>query len=221
MAALTGAGKDIEKTKEGNVKTSEASPSQPSHSIDEGWATVRSTKTKKNIADKRPPLKLRPLDWSVPIITPSEFKDGAKGVALVSQREGEKVVEEMGQCSGQMAVLTPKAVNDQLSRKVQVKAVTEESRLVRVDRFLTTIGDVEVKLSHELHPGSCTMNIPNNTCRIVLQMQERFVSKSIFSDAKAAPKATFYKWATTLNVEKEILYMSSPFLKESEDQRVA
>ena len=72
-----------------------------------------------------------------------------------------------------MAVVTPKAVSDRMSCKVQVKAITEENRLVRVDRFLTTIGDVEVKLSHELNPGTCMMDIPNNTCKIVLQMQER------------------------------------------------
>ena len=132
---------------------------------------MKSSKARKDVGEKRPHLKLRTLDWSVPIIM----------------------------CSGQMAVVTPKAVSDQLSRKVQVKAFTEENRLVRVDRFLTTLGDVEVKPNHELNPGSYTINIPNNTCKIVLQIPH--------------PKAAFYKWATAMNVEKEILYMTSPFLE--------
>ena len=66
-----------------------ALPSQPKASIDEGWTTVKSSK-KKATVEKRPPLKLRALDWSVPIIAPGDFKDGAIGVAMVSQMEGEK-----------------------------------------------------------------------------------------------------------------------------------
>ena len=112
-----------------------------------------------------------------------------------------------------MAVITPKAVSETLSRRVQIKATTTENRLVRVDRFLTIIGDKEVKPNHE-----CSISIPNNTCKIVLQMQERFASASAFSNTKAAPKAFFYKWASLLNIDKEILYMTNPFLKETDGQ---
>ena len=116
--------------------------------------------------------------------------------------EGEKIVNEVGQGSGQMAVITPKAVSETLSRRVQMKATTAENRLVRVDRFLTIVGDKEVKPDHE-----CSISIPNNNCKIVLQMQERFASAGAFSNAKAAPKAFFYDRASLLNTDEDILYI--------------
>ena len=112
-----------------------------------------------------------------------------------------------------MVVITPKAVSETLSRRGQMKATTAENRLARVDRFLTIIGDKEVKPNHE-----CSISIPNNTCKIVLQMQERFASAGAFSNAKAAPKAFFSEWASLLTIDTEILYVTSTFLKEAHGQ---
>ena len=78
VAALTGCGPDVEKDKGKNkdcdTKVPDASPSQPNLSLDEGGATVKSSKARKDVGEKRPPLKLRTLDWNVPIITPGQVR---------------------------------------------------------------------------------------------------------------------------------------------------
>ena len=144
----------------------------------DGWIPVKSSKKEKDEEKTQVPLQLRSMDWPVPIIEPSDFKDGASGVAMVSNKDGEQIAKEVSQCSGQMAVIASKDIPNRMSRAIEVKALTKEGRLVRVDRFITNVGDKEVTARYEAKKeiNECTMHVPNNMCKIVIQLQGRFLS---------------------------------------------
>ena len=186
---------------------------------EDGWIPVKFSKKKAGEEKMQVPLQLRPNDWSVPIIEPCDFKDGASGVAMVSNKVREQLAKEVSQCSGQMAVITNKEISNKPSRAIEVKALTKEGRLVRLDRCLTNVGDKEVKAHYETKKevNECTMHVPNNTCRIVIQLQGRFCSLEQFKNAKEAPKAAFYTWTKLVALEGEFLYLTNPFLKQVGD----
>ena len=160
-------------------------------------------------------------DWPVPIIETSEFCDGGSGIALTTQSEGERIAKDMIQCTGKLAILTPKAIPNSNSREMKVKVKLANGRIDYRDKFFTCLGDKEFKPTFEKSNviSECTLKMTNRTKRIVLQLQERYADEKLFDLGLQNPYLPFDGWLKESNLSTEICFTSRPFLKEIGESR--
>ena len=207
---------------------------------DEGFIKVESKKTKERTKSKEkrtendkkkdvPTAKkeelrlptLIPEDWPVPIITASEFQDNGQGVAMLTQAEGEHIAREMLQCCGKLAIITPKPIQGAASRESKVKVRLHDGRVDYRAKFLTCVGDKEVKPAFEKPNvvSDCTLKLTNKTKKIVMQVQEGYLGRKQFEDYLKNISVPFETWQKETNLEKDVVFSSRPFLKERGDSR--
>ena len=181
----------------------------------EGFSKVETKKTKERTKSKErrtendkkndvPAAKkeevriptLNPEDWPVPILKASESQDIGEGVAMLTQAEGEHIAREMLQCCGKLAIITPKPIQGAASREIKVKVRLHDGRVDYRAKYLTCVGDKEVKPAFEKANvvSDCTLKLTNKTKNIVMQLQEFYLGKKQFESHLKDISTPFETW---------------------------
>ena len=214
--------------KKENQPGGEAFPSQAVP----GWQEVKPKRKKKGPASSEveekqemasPPTghRLRKDDWAVPVVDSRDLCDGATGVALVNQVEGERIFCLLHKSTGNMAVITPKAVAEaeDKSREIPVKVLTSTGRLAIVKRYLTEVGEGKVKPSYEKAKvvTDSTLEMQNSTTKLVLKCVRGLCPGGIYQQFKADPRVAVDAFMKKNGAGKDVLYTYRPAVKKVKD----
>ena len=157
--------------------------------------------------------RLRAEDWQVPVVEACALRDGGRGIALTSQREGEEVYQQMNFCKGAMAVLTPKPIAQAESQKVEVLVRKPNGTTDCVRKFLTNVGDTPVDCDVKEEVEACTLNLKNKTRKVVLQFQRAYADPMEYAYAKEAPRLSFEKWLKDFGLRDAAVNINTPFVR--------
>ena len=185
---------------------------------DQEWVKVKGPETKESKAASKPGLQLRTGDWTVAILKPADFKDGAIGVGLLPQKEGERLAKDLAHVSGKMGLLTPKPIEKLKGREMDVKATNEQNRMVIVRRFLTLVGDpaeVEKGMKAEYESRTktkeATLELEDSSVKVVLKAVKGWADD--YPDWKKLPAKKLETWMTENGVKEHLLYSYRPAIK--------
>ena len=189
-------------------------PSARRASEDGAWKVV----TKKRIEKEGVPAakvhsKLRAEDWQVPVVEISSLRDGSNGIALASQKDGEKVFREMNLCKGSMGILTPKPIEGE-SEEIEVLVRKPNGETDVVKKFLTNVGDIPVQHDQKDELSAVTLKIQNKTKKLVLQMHKQYSSEQEYEAAKRVPKLILEKWLADHGLKKGTININTPFIRK-------
>ena len=185
------------------------------------WTPVKRKKrqlVKKPESGDKTELSLRADDWNVPVnISDDEFTDKGAGISVRSQADGERIFEELKGSVGRMAVVTPKAIEaaETKSTELQCKMVNDAGRLIILKRYLTLIGDKNVKALYlaKENQDKQTLAVGDASVRVVFQMCEKHMSETEYKNAKKSPRAALMAWLEKHELNKTVLYMTQPYVK--------
>ena len=165
-------------------------------------------------------LELRDEDWPVKVLKAQELCDGAEGVAMMGQVEGERLYKDLVDAGGKMAIVTPRRIEEagDKCRELIVKAKTREGRLVMVKRCLTNIGD-KIKGGFEKRAAldESTLTVGNHTQRMVLKVGRVDCHEALYPKARMSPKEVIDGWLIKQGVKDKVLYMSKPIVKNAKE----
>ena len=180
---------------------------------------VATPPTKEATEPQAPKLKLRAEDWNLTVGEGKDFHDGAGVVALLAQDAGERIYADLKGASGNMGMLTPRIISDagERSKLIEVKAINEHGRLVLLKRFLTTIGEyTQIRPTSESSKMKTaeTLDLVNNTVKVVLKVAKIPCKAALFARAKASPLTEVTKYLVQKELRDKVLFSTRPLHKE-------
>lgn len=206
----------LKKEKKTPAMPQQAQPERPQEPKGSGWTLVKGSKGK--IRDGSKDIKLREKDWAEPILQPDELREGASGVALVTQAEAEEIYAELSKCSGCMALISPQKVEEAgaRSRPIQLKAETAEGRMVLLKRHITSVGDAELLPKYEKAKAieRASLQVSNKSAKIVLSVTQAHASESTYKDFVSQPRKAFFSKLAADQLDNHVLFMTQPVQKQ-------
>ena len=204
---------------EGKTKSGAQSDGpKPTSSGEDGWSVVRQKRDKREQTPIRGVgLQLRSEDWNVPVVTVSAFRDGANGIALTTQREGEDAYNEMIFCKGSMGVLTPKPIPAAESQEVEVLVRRANGQTDTVKKYLTNVGDTPIQCDSAADVDACTLRMENKTKKLMLQIHKDYATEQLYAAAKQVPKVAVDKWLANVGLRDGTLNIGSPYIRKTGD----
>ena len=203
----------------------------------EGWSEVKKTRKKgpprrneqeTQERDKKDQSSTENLskylvldDWDVPLVSAEELCMKDKGFTFVPQRTGEELFEEIGgrmlsAPKGALAIVTPKQISAAANkcREIKVRIKKNSGAVEFITRWITNLGDTIVKPCNEKKAAinAATLNVKNETSRIVVMFVKKHMNVKDYEAAKIAPDVPFDLWLKKCSMEK-VLYRSRPSVK--------
>ena len=202
----------------------------------EGWGEIKRKKNKKKATTSpqeqprdsqggqadpegttKPGLRLRAEEWPIPVLSAEVLKDGAEGVVLLGQGDGEKYYENLAGAAGRMGLITSKPIDAAggRCRELSMKAVTAADRLVVLPRHITTIGEPRIRASYERTAAirEVTLEIEDKSVRVVLKVAAVSCKEALFEEAKKEPQKAIAGWLEKHVGKDSVLHKSRPSLK--------
>jgi len=168
---------------------------------------------------QKPALSLRAEDWPVPILKSEDLKDGAQGIILLSQTEGEKFYNDLATASGRIGLITPKPIMGagDKCRAVEVKIVTAAGRLTVAARHLTSIGEgnpIKAKYEKQTEMKSASVEIEDKSLKVVVKVADVVCHESLYDKAVRNPQPVISEWLATHLGRENVLHMTRPMVKK-------
>ena len=214
-------------------KTNEAADKREASVVAEGasgWTEVKNKRDKH--LDGKEKERFRPSlfedDWNVSVVNETEILAVSKGVAIVSQGEGEKIFSTLcgstlSKPQGQIAVLTPNKIPDagDLSEEIHVRVkVNENGKINFFKKWLTNVGSSNVLTMTEKKglQARATLPIRNETSKVVVILSKRYMAASDYRNGALNPSLPFEQWLKKHNLETLVLFQSRACVKVMNDE---
>ena len=181
------------------------------------WVTVGAKKeNKQKDGTKAPALKLRPGDWPVPPVEVRDLRGGGEGVCLATQIEGEQLYRDLKDAGGKIALITIKPIEaaGDKSRKIDLKALNAEGRLVVLERHLTPVGE-KIKATYEKTAtvNEATLELSNTTKKIVIKAVKEYCPPALYNRLRLRPQEALNTWLEEQGCRRKVLYGFKPTVK--------
>ena len=139
----------------------------------------------------------------MPVVQGDAIPTVDKGVSLVSQKEGEKIFNDLCGSSlftpcGQVAILTPKKLDSagDKSQAIHVRVENPAGRFDIMEKWITNLGNKDVRTMIEKKSQRAEAKLPlvDMTMKVVAVLAKRFVTQQDYENARKSPAPTFDQW---------------------------